>query len=170
MDFYFYVFNVLFSGLTLKSQIKSFFLHRIFLDSPSSNHLFHFTCTSQIIFIAFYFAFFFYYFCLIWFPLLTCKLPQGKIHREFFSCIFRIYAIIFFEKERAWEWEQWRGRERGRKRILNRLYAQHGAWHRSWAHHHELVSWAEIKSQKLNQLSHPGALSICYKFLNIEIH
>ena len=65
-------------------------------------------------------------------------------------------SIYFF-------WERLRGgvegwRERERERILKRLQAQHRAWHRAWSHHPEIMTWAEIKSWTVNQLSHPDGL------------
>ena len=35
--------------------------------------------------------------------------------------------------------------------------AEHRAWHRAQSHPHEIMTWAETKSQTLNQLSHPDA-------------
>lgn len=64
-SFCFYIFHVLWSELTLKFQSKCYFVHGAFLGSLS-NQLFHVLCTSQIIFIAFYFAFF-NLFLLSWF-------------------------------------------------------------------------------------------------------
>ena len=50
-----------------------------------------------------------------------------------------------------------RGRGKGRERILSRLYAQPGAQHWAGSHAPGIMTWAEIKSQMLNWLSHQGA-------------
>ena len=47
-------------------------------------------------------------------------------------------------------------RGRGRERISSKLHAQLGAWCRARSHDHETMTWAKIKGQKLNWLSHPG--------------
>ena len=57
---------------------------------------------------------------------------------------------------RAWGWEG-AGRGRGRKRISSRLHTQHGAQHGAWTHNPEIMTWAKIKSQIFNWLSHPSA-------------
>ena len=49
------------------------------------------------------------------------------------------------------------GGSRGKERISRRLHAQHRAPHGAWSHDPGVVTWAEIKSQMLNWLSHPGA-------------
>ena len=43
------------------------------------------------------------------------------------------------------------------ERILSRLYAQHGLQHGAWSHNPEIMTWAEIKSRMLSQLSYPAA-------------
>ena len=48
------------------------------------------------------------------------------------------------------------GRGKGRERILIGLHAQHRTLHWTWSHDPEIMTWAKIKSQALNQLSHPG--------------
>ena len=37
-----------------------------------------------------------------------------------------------------------------------KLSDEHRAWGRAQFHNPEIMTWAEIKSQKPNQLSHPG--------------
>ena len=63
---------------------------------------------------------------------------------------------IFFPQEwvHTWVWVRW---GRNRERILSRLHAQHRAWCRAWSHDPDVMTWAEIKSWTLNQLSHPSA-------------
>ena len=62
------------------------------------------------------------------------------------------YYFFFFEKEI--EKERWeRGSERGREKILSKLHTQHGALNRALSHNCEIMTWGEIKSQMLNQLS-----------------
>ena len=48
--------------------------------------------------------------------------------------------------------------EEGEKESLSRLLAECGAQHRAWSQDHEIMTWAQIESQMLNWLSHPGAL------------
>ena len=55
---------------------------------------------------------------------------------------------FFWERE----WAQVRARERE-----NLQQAGHRAWCGAWSHNPEIMTWAEIKSQALNQLNHPGA-------------
>ena len=45
-----------------------------------------------------------------------------------------------------------------RERIPSRLHAQHRAQHGTQSHNSKLMTWAKIKNQMLNWLSHPGAL------------
>ena len=50
--------------------------------------------------------------------------------------------------------------ERGQsERISSRLHAGQGARCGTQSHDPEIVTWAKIKSQRLNQLSHPGTPS-----------
>jgi len=60
---------------------------------------------------------------------------------------FIFYFIIFLVG---------RGRGRRRERILSRLHVQHRAWRGARSHDPEIMTWAKIKSQMLNRLSHPG--------------
>ena len=76
--------------------------------------------------------------------------------------------FLYFEKkreresvcvcEREREREQRRGRERRKERIpsgIHTVRVEPNAGHQST--HHKIMTWVEIKSQILNQLSHPGA-------------
>ena len=56
-----------------------------------------------------------------------------------------------------WRWE--RQREKGRENIKQAL-CQWGSGHMAHFHNLEIMTWAEIKSQKLNQQSHPGTSSL----------
>ena len=74
------------------------------------------------------------------------------------------FVFVFRERERARARDsmcKWLGRdrERGRERILSRIWA----WHGAWSHNPEIMTWAEIKSQTLNWLSHPGAPQLTFK-------
>ena len=53
--------------------------------------------------------------------------------------------------------EREREREREREKILSRCHTQCGAHHRARSHNPGIRTWAEIKSQTFNQLSHSGA-------------
>ena len=62
------------------------------------------------------------------------------------------------ERERDCTHKQGEGqKEKGR--ISSRLHTQGRARHRAQSHNLEIMTWAEIKSQTFNQLSHPGAPS-----------
>ena len=74
--------------------------------------------------------------------------------REFYFCIF------FYWREVG----GWRRAEGGRERILSRLHAQHRAQHGARSHDAGITVWAEIKSQTLSGLSHPGAPWKCGDF------
>ena len=50
-----------------------------------------------------------------------------------------------------------RGVEGDGQRISRRLWAEPRAWLGAQSHNPEIMTWAETKSQTLNQLSHPGA-------------
>ena len=72
--------------------------------------------------------------------------------------------MFVFLRERKITHEQGRriggaGRERERvsEWILTRLHAQHRVQLPSWSHDPGIMTWAEIKSLMLNQLSHPDA-------------
>ena len=75
--------------------------------------------------------------------------------------------LKFILRERAWK--QGRGRERGRKRIPSRLHAVSAEPNVGLDPMNcEIMTWAEIKSQTPNKLSHPGTLG--HKFLNASSH
>ena len=68
-------------------------------------------------------------------------------------------------------WERLREIERGlgkgqRVRISSRLYAEHGAWSQNPA----IMTWAQIKSQRLNWLSHPGGTSLTSFSITLAWH
>ena len=68
-----------------------------------------------------------------------------------------MFIYLFWERERERERErgrEGRGRERGRERIPSRLHTQCRAQCRTQSHHAEIMTWAKIKSQILNWLSH----------------
>ena len=71
-----------------------------------------------------------------------------------FVYFYSFCIVLFFRREE----EQMEGRER----TLSRLHAQCRAWHRSQSHNPEIMIWAEIKSWKLNQLSHPSVPRWCF--------
>ena len=52
-----------------------------------------------------------------------------------------------------------RGREEG-ERISSQLHVEREAWHGAPSHNPEVVTWAKVKNQTLNQPSHPGSLHL----------
>ena len=60
------------------------------------------------------------------------------------------------------------GREKGRggerERLLSRISSQCRAQHRARSCNAGIMTWAEIKSQVLNRLSHPGSPSTAFLF------
>ena len=78
------------------------------------------------------------------------------------------YVFILRERERAHE--QGRGTERGRERIPRRLCAVR-AEPEAGLHpmNGEITNWAEIKSQTLNQLSHPASPTMKFSWAYHEI-
>ena len=80
----------------------------------------------------------------------------------------KFFMFIYFEREREWVRRGREGQtEKGWKRIPSRLHAvssgsEAGLDPRS----HEIMTWAEMKSQTLNRLSHPGAPIIQLLFTN----
>ena len=77
--------------------------------------------------------------------------------------IFKKDLFIYFEREKLYSHTWVRGRGRGRDSILSRLHAQHGAQRGDTSHDCEIMTWAEIKSQMLNWLSHPDAPNDSFK-------
>ena len=78
----------------------------------------------------------------------------------FFISFFYLFILFVIEREREKrESTNGRGAEwhRERERILSRLHVQHGDPLGAWSQDHGIMTWAEIKSQILHQLSHPGA-------------
>ena len=72
----------------------------------------------------------------------------------FFPCLF-----IYFERVRTHTHthKRVRGREGWRERIPSRLHAVSSEPKARLNTNHEIMTWAKIKSQMLNRLSHPGA-------------
>lgn len=58
-----------------------------------------------------------------------------------------------------------RDREKGRERIPSRLLADCGALYRVQSHDPKNMTLAEIRSQLLNRLCHPGSPTIFFKKL-----
>ena len=80
-------------------------------------------------------------------PFLNCFSPLSFFF--FKKCLF----IFSGSGERGRD----RDRDRKRERAPRRFHPQCEARHRAWTHDHEIMTWAKIKSQMLNWLSHPGA-------------
>ena len=59
-----------------------------------------------------------------------------------------VLSVCFRETEHVIRGEQQRGRERERERIFKQAPC--------WSHDPGIMTWAKIKSQSLNWLSHPG--------------
>ena len=69
-----------------------------------------------------------------------------------------LFPGIFFLKILFREWaSRGTGRGRGRERIPSILCTEHGAQCGASSRNPEIMTWADIKSQMLNFLSHPGA-------------
>ena len=49
-----------------------------------------------------------------------------------------------------------------REGILKQIPTELGTWHEAWSEDSEIMTWAEIKSQMSNQLSHPDATPNLY--------
>ena len=73
-----------------------------------------------------------------------------------------LFSFLFFFKREGLMW----GEGRGKERILRRLHTQNRAWCRARFHNPEIMTWAEIKSWTLNQLSHPLLTPIAYDLFN----
>ena len=75
----------------------------------------------------------------------------------------KILKFIYFDREREREHlcaHKWGRAERWRDRILSRLCTVSAEPDVGLKLMNcEIMTWAEIKSQRLNQLSHPGAQS-----------
>ena len=68
---------------------------------------------------------------------------------NFFKALFFLFI---------WEREQARGRTDGDRETWSRLPTEHRAQHGTQSQDPEIMTWAEIKSQLLNWLSHEGTL------------
>ena len=81
-----------------------------------------------------------------------------------YFCFFIFFLILEIEKEREGGREQVRAgeRSRGRERISSKFHAQRGVWHGAQFHDSGITTWAKIKSQSLNWLSHPGTPKLRY--------
>ena len=71
-----------------------------------------------------------------------------------FYCLRK--KLFISERERAGE-----GAEGEGERISTRCHAKHGAQYGCRSQDLKTMTWGEIKSQTLNELSHPGAPKIC---------
>ena len=63
---------------------------------------------------------------------------------------FSFFPFTFLERKRMSE-------RRGRERNLKQAPSQHWAQPEFGSHYSEIMTWAEINSQRLKRLSHPGA-------------
>ena len=70
---------------------------------------------------------------------------------------FSFFLSLFILREREGTGEGQREREGERENSKQALCCQHRDWHRLDLTNHEIMTWAQIKSQTLNWLSHPGA-------------
>ena len=89
----------------------------------------------------------------------------------FLKNIFKKIFIYF----REWERDNTSRRGRGRERISSRLCTEHWAWCRAWSRNPQITTWAETKSQWLNQPQQPGVPGyecmfkiIFYIFLHVQ--
>ena len=68
--------------------------------------------------------------------------------------LYYFFNVFIFILELEWAR---RGAEGEGERVSSRLPAEHGAQQGAQSHHTEIMTWAKIKSQIFNWLSHPGA-------------
>ena len=105
--------------------------------------------------------------------------PHGTI--VFLQCTvcqdFRSFPFVhFFFFLREGERERGGGgaegdEERKREKILSRVHAQLKGQHGALPHNSEIMTWAEIKRQMLNQLSQLGAsMCVFYKMYLCDVH
>ena len=86
------------------------------------------------------------------------SLPLVMVPSHSSSTILTV-SFSFLKILCIWELERVWAREEKQRRGTSRLYTEYGARWRAWSHDPEIMTWGEIKSQILNWLSHPGALS-----------
>ena len=91
------------------------------------------------------------------------------MHQVFSGTNFLNIVFILERKQASWGWGV-EGRDRGRERIPNRLHAQCRAGRGAPSHNLEIMTWAKIKSQMLNWLSHPGAPWIWHSEHKMRVH
>ena len=76
------------------------------------------------------------------------------------GCLDSLFSTVYLFWERATEStcaQVGEGYREGERENLNQaLHCQHRAWLRAWIRNCEIMTWAEIRSQMLNPLSHPG--------------
>lgn len=79
------------------------------------------------------------------------------------ACFF---LFSFFLNLFIWVIERMRGRSRGRGRekISSRFPTERRACLRTQSHHPEIMTWAKVKSWRLNQLSHTDAPTMLFFF------
>ena len=90
---------------------------------------------------------------------LSCNaFPYSLFYKKSFSAHLCVLFVSFWEREKervpapAGEGQ----REREKENPKQAPCCQHRAWCRALFHDHEIMTWAEIKSQTLNWLSHPS--------------
>ena len=81
---------------------------------------------------------------------LRCREQEGIL------LLLLMFIYLFWEKKKEIAWVGEKGQGRERERIPGRLHAQPGAWCGAESHDPGIMTWAKIKSPKLNRLSHPG--------------
>ena len=89
-----------------------------------------------------------------------CKLNPTAKGQELANFFSNVYLFIFErERESALKWEE-RHRER---ESSSWLPAEHRGWLGPQSQNPEIRTWAKIKSQTLNWMSHPGAPELTFK-------
>ena len=91
-----------------------------------------------------------------WLPIPLVLLQQWLLYPIPLS--LSLFKIYLFERESAGE------------RIWSGLHAKPGAWRRAQSYDGSIKTWAETKSQTLNQLSHPGAPSNLFHTATSLLH
>ena len=77
--------------------------------------------------------------------------------------IFGIFILFYFLRDRAWSLNRGEGQRERERENLKQLHTQRRAQHKPGSHDPEFMTQAEIESQMLKQLSHPGSP---WNFLN----